>query len=318
MRTFYEEKLNLMESELKEKEVEREELLQQLESAKTRGSAKGLQERLKEKDDHIASLREKQKELKNLTRVSSRNESEISRLQNDVTDMKRKRVGLQKELTSERKRHLDDVKQLQKLTSQKEREINKLQKLSNQREVQAKKAGQVAKARLDEINMLRAKNKESEKRLRMQSVKKGLMEKAGIDSVLVGQRPKRTGKTTRRPPKSTGVDADALRALFDQKIAEVVRKETLADKLAEEWEEHYELTSRKQDLMTSSDSEAADDILSLSVNIKYKQDRIRQLAQRLGKPDHKDSRKGIGDKTHFELFDEQFEKLCRGTSVAED
>lgn len=313
MRDFYEEKLSQMESELKQREHEREELLEQLKTAKTRGTTKDLQERLREKDLNIEALREKQKELRHLTRVSHRNELDIARLQNDVTKMKRKRVDLQKQLTSERKLHVAEVKMLQKTATQKEREINKLQKLSNQREIQAKKAGQVAKARLEELNTLRAKNKETEKRLRMKSVKKGMMEKAGLDSVLVGLRSRLGSKSSsKRVPQSSEIDANALRSLFDEKISDVVRKEALADKLAEEWEEHYDLTTRRQELLALSDPDVDDDLQDLSIKIKYKQSRIRQLANKLSKHEQKGSAKTDGNKKDYELFDENFQKLCKG------
>eukprot|EP00977_Amphora_coffeiformis_P010190 scaffold2363_cov159-Amphora_coffeaeformis.AAC.52 len=315
MREFYEEKLSQMESELKQKEDEREELIEQLKSAKTRGTTKDLQERLAEKDQNIATLREKQKELRHLTRVSHRNELDIARLQNDVTEMKRKRVDLQKQLASERKLHVAEVKMLQKTATQKEREINKLQKLSNQRELQAKKAGQVAKARLEELNALRAKNKETEKRLRMKSVKKGMMERAGLDSVLVGLRSRIGSKSSaKRSPKASEIDADALRSLFDEKISDVVRKEALADKLAEEWEEHYDLTTRKQELLALSDPDVDDDLQDLSIQIKYKQNRIRQLANKLSKQEQKGGIKADGNKTDYELFDEHFQKLSKDSS----
>ena len=313
MREFYEEKLQQMETELREKEEEREQLVQQLQTAKTRGSTKDLQERLREKERYIASLREKQKELRSLTSVSHRNEMDIVRLRSDVTEMKRRRVVLQKELASERKKHANEVKQLQKNAIQKEREINKIQKISNQREMQAKKASLVAKARLEELNALRAKNRESERKLRMQSVKKGMMEKAGIDSVLVGQRLKREPVQTQRSSQSSDIDADALRSLFDKKISDVVRKETLADKLAEAWEEHYDLSTQKQELLNSSISDAVDDIQAISIKIKYKQDRIRQLAKKFGKQDGR-STNATNGRRDYDLFDEQYHKLCKNAN----
>ena len=312
MREFYEEKLSKMESELREKEQEREELAQQLETAKTRGSTQELQSRLREKDHYIDNLRRKQKELRNLTNVSHRNELDIARLQNDVLEMKRKRVSMQKELAAERKQHAKEVKEWQRTATQKEREITKLQKISNQRELQAKKAGQVAKARLEELNVLRAKNKEVEKKLRMQSVKKGMMQKAGIDSVLVGQRARRTNADpfgSSVAVNSTDIDVESLQVLFDKKISEVVRKEALADKLAEEWEEHYDLTNRRQELLVSEDQEAEEELQAVSLQIRYKQNRIRQLAKKLGKQGVNGSKQADGD---FELFDTEFHKLCRG------
>jgi kinesin family protein 4/21/27 len=314
MREFYEEKLSKMEAELLEKEHEREQLAKQLETAKTRGSTQDIQNRLHEKDLYIDSLRRKQKELRNLTNVSHRNELDIARLQKDVTEMKRKRADMQKQLAAERKQHAVEVKELQKTATQKEREIHKLQKISNQREMQAQKAGQVAKARLEELNILRAKNKEVEKKLRMQTVKRGMMQKAGIDSVLVGQRVGRqnktqSGKSAKR--MASTVDVDQLQTLFDKKISDVVQREALADKLAEEWEEHYDLTEKKQELLAADRQEAEEDIQALSMKILYKQNRIRQLAKKLGKESQTGGRKSGGD---YDLFDEQFHALCKGMS----
>ena len=94
-----------------------------------------------------------------------------------------------------------------------------------------------------------------------------------------------TKASTRQSPKQSDVDADALRSLFDKKITDVVRKEALADKLAAEWEEFYDFSTQKQELADSTDPNAEEDLQALGVKIKYKQQRIRNLAQKLGKRD---------------------------------
>jgi len=186
MRDFYEDKLRQMEVTLSEKESEREQLVDQLRRSKeTDEGKKLLQHRLKEKEAHIASLRKKQKELSELTKVSSRNHAEITRLQTEVKTMKRRKVDLQKQLAQERKHHASEKKQLEKTAMQKEREVNKWKKVSTQRELQAQKANQVSKARLEEIGHLRAKYKDAEKKLRLASLKKGVLAKAGLDPVRI-------------------------------------------------------------------------------------------------------------------------------------
>lgn len=319
MRDFYEEKLKQMETTLSEREAEREQLAAELRRSKEGGGANlDLEMRLKEKDGHIAALRKKQRELQNLTRVSARNHDQILRLQSDVREMKRRKVDLQKELTQERKRHAKEKKLLEKAAMQMDREVNKWKKVSTEREVQAEKASRVAKARLEEIGHLRSKYKDAEKKLRVMSLKRGVMAKAGLDPVMIGRR--EGGKDNQsQTPKASGtrvrtISADSLRDHFDQKVAEVVRKEAIVDKLAQEWEEHFELSSRQQELSDERDEEAAQ---SLALQIQFKEDQIRQLAQRLGKPQDTSGGGGHGrasanTKNIGFLFDDDFKRICGG------
>jgi len=116
-------------------------------------------------------------------------------------------------------------------------------------------------------------------------------------------------------PSSNQAIADAIRDHFDQRIAEVVRKEAIADKLAQEWEEHYELTSTKEELIEAGGEGFEDEAQTLTLQIQFKEDRIRQLAQRLGK--HRDSDKsppGSND-DHF-LFDKEFKRFCAGKNLS--
>jgi hypothetical protein len=239
-----------------------------------------LQARLTAKEEHIAGLRKKQSELVSLTKVSSRNESEIARLRNDVVSMKQKKVELQKLVTNERKLHANEIRRLKKEAMQRDREASKWKRVSQQKAVEAERAQMVAKSRLEQVGQLRSKYKEAEKKLRVKTVKQGVMKKAGLDPVLVG-------RTMRRKNDDAQVNHDAMRDLFDKKVAEVGRKEVLADKLAHEWEEHLELVTQKAEILTlSNDSQTeslSDAMGAIDVQVKYKEERIRQLSRRLGK-----------------------------------
>jgi len=244
-----------------------------------------------DKERHIAGLRKKQKELVSLTRVSSRNESEIGRLRDDVVTMKQKKVELQKLITSERKSHAAEVQKLKKQAMQQEREAAKWKRAADRKAVEAEKAQQVAKARLDQVGQLRSKYKDAERKLRVRVVKHGVMEKAGLDPVIVGRRDSQqrqlasgtsTGRGQKGKPGKSAIDFDAIRGFLDQKIAEVGRKEALADKLANEWEDHLELVSQREALLSSS-SISKEAIEALDVQIQYKEERIRHMARRLGK-----------------------------------
>lgn len=330
MRDFYENKLEKMKVTLGRKETEREELLRQLAVAKEdEPASKDLSERLREKEVHIAALKRRQKELSDLTRVSSRNDSEITRLLSDVTEMKRKKVNLQKQLGAERKSHANELKRLRKDALQKDRQLNKQRKISNQREGEAQRATQLAKARLEELGLVRAKYKEAEKKMRLLSVRKGVMAKAGLDSVLVGRRssnsrrpdartsiPTPVGHRTRARVKTASADADTLRVYFDKKVADVARKECLVDKLAREWENHFELVSKKEAL--GSEKHDTKEIREdLDVKIKFKENRIRQLAQKLGR-EHKtrpvDSAASNASNDPF-LFGKEFHQICDGADL---
>ena len=311
MREFYDERLRQMEAVLTQKENEREKLVRELERTKEgHRSHTNLTTQLKEKESHIADLKKKQKELRNLTAVSSRNLSELNKLQNDVAFMKRKKVDMQKQLAEERKSFATEKKRFEKDAMQKERELNKWKQVSSQREIEAQKAQQVAKARLQELGQLRSKYKDAEKKVRVLSLKKGVMAKAGLDPVLVGRREKKQIQPT---SKSRCVDADRLRDHFDQKVASIVRKEAIVDKLAEEWEEHFQLTSQRE-AMVASQGEGTEEVESLTIQIQFKESRIRQLAQRLGRDQQ--SPRGRSDfsdkKSDAFLFDNELAKICGG------
>jgi hypothetical protein len=113
-------------------------------------------------------------------------------------------------------------------------------------------------------------------------------------------------------------DFDSLRDVFDQKVAEVVRKEAIADKLANEWEEHFELTSKRDELLLTNDGALEDEAQSLSIQIQYKEDRIRQLAQRMGKrvgsANAEDYISAPLNSQTF-LFDNSVGRICAGTLI---
>ncbi|GAX18997.1 kinesin family member 4/21/27 [Fistulifera solaris] len=321
MREFYEEKVRQMESALSEKEAEREQLLLKLRNthASDATSLASLRDLLKEKDKNIENLRKKHKQLVGLTSVSSRNQVQITRLQEDVKEMKRRKVLLQKQITRERRDHANEIKQLQKEAVKKDRELSRLQKVTADKENEARKAHLVSKSRLEELGQLRAKYRDSEKRLRVLSVKQGVMAKAGIDPVLVGRKSNVSRKTETQTSNNTGTEQNfiinGIRKYFDEKVEEIARKEAIADKLAQEWEAHFELSSQKatmKDLLPTSE-----EAQSLDLQIKFKEDRIRQLARRLGTVEASESRNGHTKTVDSFLNEEKFTNFFTGLDPKE-
>lgn len=302
-----------MVSALDDKEEERAMLIRELEHVKMAESTRQeLRERLQEKEQHINDLRKKHKQLVDLTSVSSRNQEKINKLESDITEMKKKKVELQKLVHTERRNHITEVKVLQKSVAQKDRELNKVKKLSAHQKTEAARANQIAKTRLNELGQLRTKYKEAEKRIRMLSVKRGVMAKVGIDPIVVGRRVKSNlPRADRGDPES--FDVDSLRDFFDEKVAEVVKKEALADKVAQEWEEHFELSSRRDALASNAEERDDDECRTLNIQIHFKEERIRKLASRLGT--QMDNGNAVqNDRWSLQGFldDEKFSKLFTG------
>ena len=351
MREFYETKLEEMAAQVDAREQEREGLAAELESLKNEKDEQKtskrfakLSEDIKAKDAQIEKLRRRQKELAGLTRVPSRNDAVLARLKSDVTAMKRQKVDLQKQISSDRKAHLSEVAKLRKDATQRSREAAKWKATSERQKIEAERARNAAKSHVQEISKLRSRYRESEKRLRMQTLKRGVMEKVGLDPVLVGRRGVRSSRPATAPPSASGgnqqkkikrkasagtindVDIDRVRSFLDSKVADIGQKEATAEKLAEEWEQHLELTERKEQLLQEigdPDANAGaieDELEALNIQIQYREGRIRQLSKRLGGGPSPSGSAPKGDKAggnasitgNAFLDDKEFKSLCAG------
>jgi len=319
MKEFYEGKLHHMEQLLDRKEEERQKMIVELERMKENNhDTSELEEQLKKQDEHIEGIRKQKRQLKDLTAVSSKNATEIRKLQDDVRSMKERKVSMQKQLAEERKFHAAEIKKLKKEMLQKDRETRKLQKNLNQKKSEAEKANHMAKAKVAQLGQLRAKYKDAEKTIRMLQIKKGVMKKAGLDSVIVGRRGNdATGRKQKRDPVDDGrsVDVDSLRDYFDRKVAEVGRAESLADKLARGWEDHFQLSLERGELAQQNSKESKEEIQALDLRIQYEEERIRKLANRIGKVPLSDEGYDPGSNlVNSILYGKDFKQICGGKS----
>ena len=316
MKEFYEGKLHEMEQLLDQKEEERQKIIVELERLKENNhDTRELEEQLKKKEEHIAGIRKQKLQLKDLTAVSSKNAAEIKKLQNDVKSMKERKVSMQKQLTEERKAHAMEIKRLKQELLRQDRERMRLQKISNQKTSEAEKANHIAKMKNQQLGQLRAKYKDAEKTIRMLQIKKGVMAKAGLDSVIVGRRGIDKKKDQRHNSSKEGrfVDPDALRDYFDKQVAEIGRKEALADKLARGWEEHMQLSMQRAELVEQGPEGSKEEIQALDLRIQYEEDRIRKLAHRLGKRPQVESGNSENPNQSSSIFlGKEFQRLCQG------
>ena len=273
-------------------------------TSRTTRSSEKLKARLKEKEEQIVALKRMQENFRKQTVAAKQraaDQENLDQLQHDVKLMKRRKADLQKELASEKRNHQKDVNKLNKMVMQKDREISKIQRVSNRHAMEAEKAKQVSKTRLEELAHLK-KTLKSYKR------------NAGLDPVLVGRRQTRISNTGSNQSQSS-INTDLVRDYFDKKVAHVVRKEALVDKLAKEWEEYFELNTQLSELANAPDTEESDDALqTLEVQLQYQNDKIRKLAKRLGRDSLSSGTDDseLSKQTDAFIFDKEFSDLCSG------
>jgi len=315
MRIFYQEKLGQMQMQLAERETERNRLIDELRKHEAHSNKfKVIQVALDSKEKQIYQLRTRESDIAKLTTVSSRNETIMNRLATDITEMKKQKNNLQKQLSKERKEHSSAMQALRKDLLAQERDAAKSKQELNKMQWERDRIQKVAKQNAEQLSKIRAKYRKSEKKTRMQTVKRGVMEKIGIDDVMVGRR---QGQTTILGNRSTTFkydssgNVDQIRSFLDEKVAEIGRKEAAADRLAKEWEDHFELTVRKEELLNESrnDNESSNEEMeALDIQIQFKEEAIRQLAQHLGdRP--KDSKHGNVSRYPF-IENRKFIDLC--------
>jgi DNA repair exonuclease SbcCD ATPase subunit len=300
MRAFYEKKLNDLQSALAERESERDRLLEELELAKDHsGSSEELKQRLDQKEQQIEALKNMQRNYQRQTAVASKSAADLSKLiqlQNDVKNMKKRKADMQKELAQEKRVHARDVTRLNNVVTQKEREISKIKRESTQHEIEASKAKAVSKNRYEELSQLRKTLKQYKKEI-------------GLDPVLLGRRHAATNHSSNRE-----VDFNTLREYFDMKVAGVVRKEALVDKLATEWEEYFELQTQLDATDPVTDH---DGLVTLRMKMDFVHDKIRKTAKRLRKDSgeiHESTKQPAAPKSDALLFGKEFVQLCSGKS----
>ena len=217
MRIFYEEKLSKMEDAILEKEFEFENLKRDLEQSISSKAGndriEALKMEIKLKEERIENLRIKQRELQNLTKVSSRNTKHIADLKVELVSMKRQRVELQKQIARERKTHSNELKNLKKQAMKLDREATRLRQESDKKSKQIESAQRLAKTRLEEIGRVRSRYRDTEKKLRMYTLKKGVMARAGVDPILTGHNYSDEKRNKSHP------DPNKLRKFFDEKVS---------------------------------------------------------------------------------------------------
>jgi hypothetical protein len=303
MKAFYEEKLKKMSLKLSVQEAEKTSLETELQKySKNSKMYLDVEEALAKKEKYISKIKKRQVEMLSLTSVASRNEAVISDLTNQISKMKIQRDDLQKQLLNDRKNYNSALRQLERRSLAQTQDIGKIREQLDTTLAQKHRVEEIARSRGEEIVKLRDQYQNAEKRLRMQTLKRGMLERAGVDQIMVGRYGRKTLSSKPTSNHATlnqfdfsSNDINKMRETLHKYITEISKMESTADVLAKEWEDHFELCTRKASASKDGDRdemEIKDEIESLDFQIQYKESRIRKLAARLGNSNIEDGRIG--------------------------
>jgi hypothetical protein len=250
MKSFYEQKLSALNSEMVEKQVVRDRLeseLQNIEEEKHEVLAmkqdreKKLREDLRHKDEELKLLKRKQEELHQLSQSQSRYMQQQAKLEADITAMKKQRVDLSKTLQTEKKNHLLDlgnkVKEIDKLKRELTKSASEIKKLGRDKELAENKARDAVR----EGAVFKKKTQE-------------LMRTGGGDPSLVNTR-----ATVRAMSKASRLSVSGAKRILteeelrtkkwlDKRVVEISAREAAAESLKKQYEHQLELLSKKEAL----------------------------------------------------------------------
>lgn len=300
MKAFYEEKLKKMSLKLSVQEAEKTSLETELQKySKNSKKYIDLEEALAKKEKYISRIKKRQVEIQSLTSVASKNEAVIFDLTSEISKMKIQRDDLQKQLLKERKTYTTMLRKMEKKSITQIQDLGKIREQLDTTLAQKHRVEEMARSRGEELAKLRDQYKNAEKRLRMQTLKRGILERSGVDQIMIGRYDKksRSSKTTsyeltNNPIGFSSNDINKMRKVLQEHVTELSKIESTADLLAKEFSDHLELCTRKASASEKGDHqddlEIKDEIESLDFQIQYKESRIRKLAARLDRSKLKD------------------------------
>eukprot|EP01032_Pedospumella_encystans_P009002 gene9002-10625_t len=205
---------------------------------------RGLREELKRKDEELRSLKKKQDELNRLSQMQTRYSSQLTKLETDITSMKKQRVDLTKTLNNEKKNHLaalsDKVREIDKLKRELAKSTNEVKKLGRERELAESKAkdamreGVVLKKKTQELmkDRVNVNHNLSSARTAYRAVNK----MSRISSNLSGAK------------RILSEEELRVKRWIDKRIEEISEREVAAEALKAQYEHQLELLNRKETL----------------------------------------------------------------------
>lgn len=253
MKAFYEQKLTVLSSEMRQKQDERDRLVSELQEVsgeknealvQKEARERGLREELKRKDEELRSLKKKQDELNRLSQMQTRYSSQLTKLETDITSMKKQRVDLTKTLNNEKKNHLaalsDKVREIDKLKRELAKSTNEVKKLGRERELAETKAkdamreGVVLKKKTQEL--MKATVNVNHNLSSARTAYRAVNKMSRISSNLSGAK------------RILSEEELRVKRWIDKRIEEISEREVAAEALKAQYEHQLELLNRKETL----------------------------------------------------------------------
>jgi hypothetical protein len=253
MKAFYEQKLNALSSEMKQKQDERDHLFSELQEVSGEKNEalvqketreKGLREELKRKDDELKALKKKQEELSRLSQMQTRYSSQLTKLESDITSMKKQRVDLTKTLNAEKKNHIvaltDKAREIERLKRELEKSTKEVKKLGRDKELAESKAkdavreGVVLKKKTQELMKVATTVQQNLSMTR--NAYRAVSKASRISSNLSGAN------------RILSEEELRTKRWIDKRIEEISAREAAAEALKMQYEHQLELLNRKESL----------------------------------------------------------------------
>mmetsp|Transcript_9181 Transcript_9181/g.22885 ORF Transcript_9181/g.22885 Transcript_9181/m.22885 type:complete len:1480 (+) Transcript_9181:632-5071(+) len=237
MRQFYEGKLAQMKERVNQKQIEHNKMAGELEelegqkekSAKQIDRQRELERRLASKEAELSTLRQKQRELSQLSKLKQTLEDQQQRLLCEVTGMKRQKVDVVKKMDAERKRWMQQIastqREIQGMRKAARKDAQTIQRL----DVARQQAEGTARRHMEEVASLRkAKRTLGAKHLNARASK-------GYDVNIEGKR------YVRRAVRKASMSEEHGERM-DREVLEVKRLEQRKQRLEEEHQSLQERT----------------------------------------------------------------------------
>ncbi|XP_046881970.1 kinesin-like protein KIF21B isoform X5 [Hypomesus transpacificus] len=214
----YEEKLVLLQNKIRDTQLERDRVLQNLMSMENYTEEKAsrikceYEKRLKEMNRDLLKLQAAQKEHARLLKNQERYERELKKLQNEVNDMKKAKVTLMKQMKEEQQRRRmveakrnREIAQLKKEQRRQEYQIRSLESQKRQQEL-------VLRRKTQEVTALRRLAKPMSERA------------AGRVAGRAGRRPQQLDSGTELSASTTSSETDTNRGVGGSSVSSIVRQ----------------------------------------------------------------------------------------------
>jgi hypothetical protein len=222
MREFYAQKMNQMDAQIKQTQVERDQLLKDMEamandvSGAKQKAKEEMKKKFKAKEVQLQKQRKQLSEYKKFSTMKNNSERMVQEARRDLKRMKEQKVDLMRKREKELKSHREEM-------NRRKKEIISLRKVSSKKD--------------QKISMLMSKNVQNEKQLKNRASQVAAAQRKLRQVQMQMQRlPKSSARSNgyARKNTSSGTDDQKLRVLWEKRAKLLVNIEVFESRLLQE------------------------------------------------------------------------------------